>query len=423
MWFHVDINNFYVSAERVFQPKYNNRPVVVLSNNDGCAISRSDEAKALKIPMGAVYFQWEKFFQENDVAVFSSNYILYGDLSHRVMQILESFTPELEIYSIDEAFGKLDGFSNKYDKDFEMKKYCLEIKRRMLKWLGLPVSIGIGPTKALAKMATRVAKKFPEETKGVHLINTEELRIKALRWLEVGDIWGIGRQYAKLLEKNNVRTALDFTELPDDWVSNKMSIVELRLQHDLRGIRTLDFEKIQKRKNIGRSRSFDKAILDLDGISERLASCAVKVANELRKQETVCKGVSIYITTGNHAENPISRKFSFVLDVASNCDIELNKYCQMMLKIIYKPGYIYKKAGVNVYDLVPENEVQLNLFAPALDEKRKVLMKTMDNLKSRYGQNCVKLARQPKEDFKMRRNFLSREYTTKLSDILKVTCF
>lgn len=422
MWFHVDINNFYVSAERVFQPQYNNRPVVVLSNNDGCAISRSDEAKALKIPMGAVYFQWEKFFQENDVAVFSSNYVLYGDLSYRVMKILESFTPELEIYSIDEAFGKLDGFNDKYDKDFEMKAYCLEIKKRMLQWLGLPVSVGIGPTKALAKMATRVAKKFPAETKGVHLINTEELRIKALKWLEVGDIWGIGRQYAKLLEKHNVRTAFDFTNLPDDWISKNMSIVELRLQHDLRGKRTLDFEKIQKRKNIGRSRSFDKAILDMDGVSERVASCAVTVANELRKQQTVCKGISVFITTGHHAENPISRKFSFVLDVASNCDIELNKYCQMMLKLIYKPGYIYKKAGVNVYDIVPEDEVQLNLFSPALDEKRKVLMKTMDNLKSRYGQNCVKLARQPKEDFKMKRNFLSREYTTKLQDIVVVKC-
>lgn len=422
MWFHVDVNNFYVSVERVFQPQYNGVPVVVLSNNDGCAISRSDEAKALKIPMGAVYFQWKAKFQEYGVKVFSSNYELYGDMSRRAMNIMQKYTPDLEIYSIDEAFGKLDGFNDKYIPGYDHKNYMLKLKREISRGLGLPVSIGIGPTKALAKMATRVAKKYPEQTAGVHLIDSDELRIKALKWLEVGDVWGIGRQYNNLLKKHGIDSAYQFTLLPDEWIKKNMSIVEFRLQLDLRGIRTLDFEKIQKRKNILRSRSFDKSLTELQPISERVASCAVKVASELRKQKSACKGIGVIITTGRHAENLYSRKFCFALDVPTNCDIELNKYCQMALKMIFKAGFIYKKAGVIVYDLVPEDDVQLHLFAPEPDEKRKSLMKIMDSLKNKYGKNCVKLAGQPKEDFKMRQEHKSRNFTTSLSDILVAKC-
>ena len=191
----IDCNNFYVSCERVFNPKLNNQPVVVLSNNDGCAISRSNEAKALGIPMGAPAFKYEKVFQKNNVEVFSSNFPLYGDMSSRVMSIISKFTPNIEIYSIDEAFLKFGGFEN-----YDLQSYCEEIKKTVLKWTGIPVSIGVAPTKALAKVANRISKKFPNQTKGVYLINSEKKKIQALKWLKIQDVWGIGFRHAKRLK-------------------------------------------------------------------------------------------------------------------------------------------------------------------------------------------------------------------------------
>ena len=191
MFAHIDCNNFYVSCERVFNPSLNGKPVIVLSNNDGCAISRSNEAKALGIPMGAPAFKYKEIIEENNVHVFSANFPLYGDMSNRVMSILATFCPMQEIYSIDECFLDLSGF------DVDLKEYGLQMKERVYKWTGLPISIGIAPTKSLCKVATRVAKKFPKETNSVHVIDSEELRIKALKWLEIGEVWGIGRQYTK----------------------------------------------------------------------------------------------------------------------------------------------------------------------------------------------------------------------------------
>ena len=187
----IDCNNFYVSCERVFSPDLNKKPVVVLSNNDGCAISRSNEAKKLGIPMGAPAFKYEELFKKNDVKVFSSNFPLYGDMSNRVMSILSKYTPNIEVYSIDEAFLKFEGFN------CDLESYCNEIKNTVLKWTGIPISIGLAPTKALAKVANRIAKKFPNQTKGVYLINSKEKRIKALKWLNIGDVWGIGFRHAK----------------------------------------------------------------------------------------------------------------------------------------------------------------------------------------------------------------------------------
>jgi len=226
----VDCNNFYASCERVFNPSLNGKPVVVLSNNDGCVIARSNEAKALGIPMGAAAFEFKKLFEKNNVYIFSSNYALYGDMSSRVMNILTNYTPEIEIYSIDEAFLKFDGFEL-----FDLNELGTTIKKTVTKGTGIPISIGFANSKALAKVANRISKKFPERTKGCYIIDTEEKRIKALKWLAIEDVWGIGRRYAYKLKGKGIKNAYEFTQLPDAWVKKHMTIQGLRLKKDLEG--------------------------------------------------------------------------------------------------------------------------------------------------------------------------------------------
>ena len=264
----IDCNNFYVSCERVFNPSLEKKPVVVLSNNDGCAISRSDEAKALGIPMGAPAFKFEKFFEQYNVKVFSSNFPLYGDMSSRVMSILSKFSPNIEIYSIDEAFLKFEGF-DRYDLDY----YCLNIKNMVLKWTGIPISIGIAPTKSLAKVANRIAKKFPNKTKGVYLMNSEEKRVKALKWLKIEDVWGIGFRHAKKLRSINITTAYNFINLEDNWVRTNMSVVGLRLKKELEGRSVLDLEEIRSpKKAIATTRSFEGTINNFEKVKERIST-------------------------------------------------------------------------------------------------------------------------------------------------------
>ena len=266
----IDCNNFYVSCERVFNPSLEKKPVVVLSNNDGCAISRSNEAKALGIPMGAPAFKFQNIFKEHNVEVFSSNFPLYGDMSSRVMSILSRFTPNIEIYSIDEAFLKFEGF-DRYDLD----SYCLNIKNMVLKWTGIPISVGIAPTKVLAKVANRIAKKFPNKTKGVYFINSEEKRIKALKWLKIGDVWGIGFRHAERLRKINITTAYNFINLEDNWVRRNMSVVSLRLKKELEGKSVLDLEEVRSpKKAIATTRSFEGTINNYEKIKERISTFA-----------------------------------------------------------------------------------------------------------------------------------------------------
>ena len=272
----IDCNNFYVSCERVFNPKLNNKPVVVLSNNDGCAISRSNEAKALSIPMGAPAFKYEKIFRENEVQVFSSNFPLYGDMSSRVMSMLSKFTPNIEIYSIDEAFLKFEGFEN-----YDLESYCQKIKNVVFKWTGIPISIGVAPTKALAKVANRIAKKFPNQTKGVYLLNSEEKRIKALKWLKIKDVWGIGFRHAERLKNIKVNTAYNFINLEDGWVRKNMSVVGLRLKKELEGKSVLNLEEVRSpKKAIATTRSFEGTITDYEKIKERISTFAICCARE-----------------------------------------------------------------------------------------------------------------------------------------------
>ncbi|KAA6439907.1 Y-family DNA polymerase [Dyadobacter flavalbus] len=305
----IDCNNFYASCERVFRPELNGVPIVVLSNNDGCVVARSNEAKALDIPMGAPAFEYEKMFEKHGVQVFSSNYALYGDMSARVMTILGAFCPDLEVYSIDEAFLSFDGF-----KHFDLQKIGIEMRKKVQKCTGIPVSVGFAPTKALAKVANRIAKKFPE-LGGVYIIDTVEKLQKAIKWLKIEDVWGIGRQHAKRLNAQGIRTALDFTLMSDAWVKKNMSIVGLRLKKELSGIRTLELDEISDKKSIACTRSFDKNYSTYDEIKERIVTYATICAEKLRKQDCCCNVLQIFIVTNFFRQDQPQYSMSISVDL------------------------------------------------------------------------------------------------------------
>lgn len=417
MYALIDCNNFYASCERLFRPDLNGKPVVVLSNNDGCVIARSNEAKAIGVPMGAPAFENKKLFKENNVKVFSANFALYGDMSNRVMTILSDFTPEIEIYSIDEAFLKLCGFTN-----FDLENYGKQIHRKVTKWTGIPISIGIAPTKTLSKVANRIAKKFPEKTKGVYIIDSEEKRIKALKWLKIGDVWGIGRKHAKRLNAHNVFTAYDFIQLNDSWVRKNMAVVGLRLKHDLQGMPTLDLEKAAPKKNIATTRSFEKNYTEFEQIQERISTFASSCAEKLRKQKSCCNSLMVFIHTNGHRKDlpQYSKNIIIKLPFPTNSSIELSKFAKQALKLIFKKGYHYKKAGVIVQDFTPEEIVQTTLFENR-DERHIPLMQTVDKINFVFGQQKVRLASQdPKRVWKMKQEKLSPRYTTKLSEIITI---
>ncbi|MGM5468956.1 Y-family DNA polymerase [Flavobacteriaceae bacterium LMO-SS05] len=415
----VDCNNFYASCERVFQPQLNNKPVAILSNNDGCVISRSDEAKALGLPMGAPAFKYEAFFKANNIRVFSSNYPLYGDMSARVMAILEHFSPDVEVYSIDEAFLELKGF-----EQYNLNAYGLQIRQRILKWTGIPTSVGIAPTKALSKVANKVARKFPKQTNGVYVIDSEEKRLKALKWLKIGDVWGIGRGLQKRLNEKQCKTAFDFIQLPDDWIKNHFSITEWRLKKDLEGIPTLTLDYREPKHAIATTRSFEYTYSDLENIKERISTFATSCAEKLRKQKSSCYAITVLLNSDRHKkENPqhhTSRTISLPYPtdsslIISNCAVEA-------VASIFKEGITYKRAGVIVTGLVPTDNHQLDLFRHE-NPKHKPLMHAIDALNERYETYKIKLGNQDlKRTWKMRQKRLSPRYTTNINEILTVTC-
>jgi DNA polymerase V len=413
----VDCNNFYASCERVFRPDLNGKPVVVLSNNDGCVIARSNEAKAIGIPMGAPAFEYEKIFQQHEVHVFSANFALYGDMSHRVMTILSDYTPEMEIYSIDECFLKLKGFDH-----YNLQHYGEEMRHKVMKWTGIPISVGIAPTKALAKVANRIAKKYPTETKGTYIIDSEEKRIKALKWLKVEDVWGIGRQHSKRLSAIGVKTAFDFTQLDDEFVKKQMAITGLRLKHDLQGIPTLDLEEIQIKKNIATTRSFETNYTEYEQLAERISTFASSCAEKLRKQNSCCSSIMVFIQTNRHRKDlpQYSRNIVVKLPFPTNSSIELAKFATQALQLIFKSGYAYKKAGVIVQDFSQADSLQKSLFDNR-DDRHIPLMQAIDKLNLRYGQQKIRLASQDtKRVWKMKQEKLSPRYTTDLNDIITI---
>ena len=413
----IDCNNFYASCERVFRPDLNGKPIVVLSNNDGCVIARSNEAKALGIPMGAAAFEFEKMFQQNNVQVFSANFALYGDMSQRVMSILGEYSPEVEIYSIDECFLDLQGFGY-----FDLQEYANQMRHKVFKWTGIPISIGIAPTKALSKVANRIAKKYPEQTKGAYIIDSEEKRIKALKWLKIEDVWGIGRQHSKKLQVIGVNTAFDFTQLSDEMVKKQMTIVGLRLKRDLQGIPTLTLEETQPKKNIATTRSFETNYTEFAQVSERITTFAVSCAEKLRKQHSVCNSLMVFIYTNRHRKDlpQYSRNIVVRLPFPTNSSIELAEFAVQALKHIFKEGYAYKKAGVIVQDFMPEATAQRSLFENR-NEKHIPLMQALDKLNAHFGKQKIRLSSQDiKRIWKMKQEKLSPSYTTKLSDIITI---
>lgn len=413
----IDCNNFYASCERVFRPNLRNEPIVVLSNNDGCVIARSNEAKALGVPMGAPAFKYKPLFKDKKIHVFSSNYALYGDMSNRVMNVLATFSPNIEFYSIDEAFLQLDGF-----EFFNLEKYGHQINHKVTKWTGISISVGIAPTKSLTKVAGKVAKKFPEKTKGVYVIDSEEKRIKALKWMKVQDVWGIGGKHAKRLIDKGVHTAYDFTQLPDDWIRKNMAVVGLRLKRDLEGIPTLGLNEVKRKKAIATRRTFERNHSDLFNIQERVATFAVTCAEKLRKQKSCCNAILVFVQTNGHRKDLAQYGRSIVVktDYPTSSSIDIVKYATKGLKLIYKKGFQYKKAGVIVMSITPENEKQLNMFTTE-NPKHKNLMKTIDRMNNTIGQKKIKIARQDLgRTWKMNQEQLSPRYSTKLNEAIIV---
>lgn len=414
----VDCNNFYASCERVFQPLLNKQPIVVLSNNDGCIIARSNEAKALGIPMGAPAFKYKEVFIKNRIHVFSSNYALYGDMSARVMNLLAEFTPEIEVYSIDEAFLKFKGFHINHD----LKEYCIQLKKRIEKGTGIPISVGIAPTKALTKVANKIAKKFSYRTQGVYWIQTDEQRIKALKWTKIEDVWGIGRQHAKRLQEIRIENAFQFSQLPDEWVRKQMSVVGLRLKKELEGISTLYLEEVQNKKAIATTRSFDHTYEDYEYIKERVSSFAIICAEKMRRQNSCCNAVMVFLKTNEFQVNKPQYRRSLIIQTPypTNSSIDIIKCAIEALNKIFKKKVHYKKAGVILMALQPENSIQLNIFYQA-NPRHKVLMQKIDYLNKSIGQQKIKFACQDLNKlWKMRQERLSQRYTTKLSEILEV---
>lgn len=412
----VDCNSFYASCERVFRPNLIGRPIVVLSNNDGCVIARSKEAKQY-VKMGAVAFKNRNDFKKYGIEVFSSNYALYGDMSSRVMDIIAKHVDDIEVYSIDEAFFKLDNVSAS-----QAVLIGQRIRKEILQQLGLPVSVGIAASKALAKLANNIVKTYPEKTNHVYIIATEEQRIKALKWVYVENIWGIGRRLAKRLQIINVKNAYDFTMLSDSLVRSKFSVVELRLKHDLEGKPSIGFEKIHDKYTITTTRSFPKEITSLKEIEERVATFANSCAEKLRKQKSECEGAYIFLRSNRYGKECVKLGVMVHFGFATSSSITITKSVLQKLREIYKKGYAYKKAGVVLVSIRPKISHQIRLFGDE-NPKHQLLMHTMDQLNKKMGEGKLKLANQDlKKTWKMRQEYLSPQYTTKISDIITVNC-
>ncbi|MFK7747777.1 MAG: Y-family DNA polymerase [Kordia sp.] len=418
MYAIIDCNSFFASCERAFNPELMDKPLAILSNNDGCVISRSSEAKALGIPMGAPLFKYKQIIAEKNIQIRSSNYSLYGDMSERVMKLLEKFSPEVEVYSIDEAFLKLPESNNYQTIGRTIKNYIHQCT-------GIPVSVGIAPTKALSKAANNISKKFPKKTDGYLVIDTEEKRIKMLKWLPIQDIWGIGRGNAKRLQLKGAQTAYEFTKLTDDWVKRNMSIVGLRLKKDLEGEPTIMMEdEFQSKKVIATTRSFEFTFSDKENMKERIATFASRCAEKLRMQDSSCNIVMVYLKSDRNKRDASHYRASKVLTLpyATNSTLTINEFAQKALHKIFKPGIKYKRAGVILMGLVNTNALQLDLFKNE-DPKHKQLMKTMDTLNDKYDGRKIKMANQDlQRTWKMRQAHLSPEYTTKFSDIITLNC-
>ncbi len=417
MYALVDCNNFYASCERVFNPRLQHKPIAILSNNDGCVIARSDEAKALNLPMGAPIFKWEPYCKANNIEILSSNYPLYGDMSQRVMSILAQFTPDIEVYSIDEAFLEFKGFKNTNFND-----YGIQIRKRVLKWTGLPTCVGIAPTKALTKVANKIARKFPKQTQGVHVIDTHEKRIKALKWMNIEDVWGIGRGLQKKLKAKGCTKAYHFTQLPDQWVLKNLSITGWRLKKDLEGQSQIKLDEIEKKRAIATTRSFEYTYSNVKDIKERVSTFATICAEKLRKQGSSCHIIYVSLRSDKHKTDSKQHRETRAVSLSypTNSSLIISQQAVHLAAAMFQKGVKYKGAGVIVMGLEQTTNQQLNMFYNQ-DPKHQPLMQTIDYLNAKYAKHKIKLASQDlQRTWKMRQERLSPRYTTNINDIIVV---
>jgi DNA polymerase V len=384
----VDCNSFYVSCERLFNPLIIKKPVIVLSSNDGCVISRSTEAKILDIKMGEPYFKVKKIVKKNNVKVFSSNYSLYGDISRRVMKTLKQFSPQIEIYSIDEAFLDLSLI-----KDKDLLGYGNRIRKTILKWTGIPTSIGIATTKTLSKIANLVAKK--DNSGVINLINAKQTD-EILKKIKINDIWGVGRQLTKFYTKNGIDTAYQLKKMPDGWIKKNTNVFGGRTVMELKGLSCISLETYQeKKKNCCVSRSFGRKVTKLEELNESVTTYCLNAAEKIRLDNQTTKKITVFIRTSpfQNEKNYYSNSKDIDLPIRTNDSIELVKQALIALKYIYKKGYKYQKVGIIFSALNDVDIYKKNLFSLVnSEEKRKKLMKAIDYTNNRYGRNALSIA-------------------------------
>ncbi|MBP9763485.1 MAG: Y-family DNA polymerase [Candidatus Pacebacteria bacterium] len=401
----VDCNNFFVSCERVFNPAIKNKPTLVLSCNDGCVISRSQEVKDMGVPMGIPHFKIKENYDVSKIAIFSTNFKLYKDMSDRVMNIIEEFSPEIEVYSIDEAFIDLTSIKNP-------KEFCEDLQRKIKQYTGIPVSIGIAPTKTLAKLANRIAK---DNQVGVFQIESGESAKEILKETSVGKIWGIGSRISLSLSKSGIDSAFTLTNQNNQWIQKNFGIGLLRLVNELRGVSCFAFDDIKEaRKSIISSRSFGKPVTDFQTLFESISYHVANVAQQMREEGSATKFLSITISTNRHSKMPqYYQNESIVLDRPISDTIELTKCAHKLLDSIYEEGYEYKKTGVSISDFVPIGSCQdVDLFGHQTFDKNK-LMESIDSLNLIYGNGTIKLASEGVDKkWSPANKFISGEFTT-----------
>ncbi|HKL15178.1 MAG TPA: Y-family DNA polymerase [Balneolaceae bacterium] len=417
----IDCNNFYASCEQVFDPSLLNRPVVILSNNDGCIIARSKEAKRLDIPMGSPEFKIRPLIKKHDVVIRSSNYALYGDMSRRVMETLQSCTPNLEVYSIDEAFAELsEGYMD------SLEAYGQFIRKRVLKWTGIPVSVGIAPTKTLAKIANETAKKYPS-LNGVLVLDRRDKAEKVLNRIPVGDVWGVGRKYAKTLEKHGIQTALELTRQPDSWIRNTMKVTGLRTVWELRGKPCLSVEQtVEPRKGILSSRSFGQPVRNAEDLKEAVTLFASRAAEKLRAQESVAGTITVTLVADKYADHNGQYKFGISVNLPnSTADTTIfSAVSKMVVDQLFDFSKTYKKAWVMLTGIVPESEIQAELFNPSgYSSRQHKLMESMDAVNARFGKQTMMIAGAgvgSNQSWRMKQEHLSPRYTTRWDELMNV---
>jgi len=408
----IDCNSFYVSCERLFKPKLLNKPVVVLSNNDGCVISRSNEAKALGIKMGEPFFKVKDLVSKHKVFVFSSNYALYGDLSRRVMKILKTFSPNVEIYSIDEAFLDLS-----FVEENKTEELAKEIRNRILKWTGIPTSVGISNTKTLSKVANHIAKK---NNTGVMYLDPK-YSDEYLKKFEIQDIWGVGRQLTKFFIKNNILTAFDLKNVSNTWIKKSTNVLSAKTVMELRGIPCIDLMPYsEKRKSCCVSRSFGRKVSNLEELKEAITAHALNATEKIRTDEQITRSITVFIRTSpfNKDKRYYSNSHTVELPIDTNNSLEIVKYALEALDKIYKPGHLYQKAGIILSKLKDADKFERNLLTPIIQKDLKRLMSAIDLTNTKYGRYSISLAQAGiNKSWKMRRQHSSKIDTASFYDL------